>query len=100
MKSIITRNRITVKTLSCPIFTKLNKLPVALGIPAIIEVAIINDNPLPIPLFVICSPSHITKKVPAVSVMIVRIKKLVPGLNTISAPVPKPVCSAVTRSDP
>ena len=44
------------------------------GIPAIIDVAIINDNPLPIPLLVTCSPSHITKKVPAVKVSIVKMK--------------------------
>ena len=48
--------------------------------PAIIEVAIIKDKPFPIPLFVICSPSHITKKVPAVNVTIVKTKKLNPGL--------------------
>ena len=38
------------------------------GNPAIIPTVIINEMPCPMPRSVICSPNHITKEVPAVSV--------------------------------
>ena len=40
------------------------------------------------------------KKPSKIKKIIVKTKKLIPGLNTISAPVPSPVCNAVTRSEP
>ena len=43
----------------------------ALGISATIPEKIINDIPLPIPLDVICSPSHIKKVVPATKEIVV-----------------------------
>jgi len=47
----------------------------------------INEIPLPIPRAVICSPSHIKNIVPPVSVIVVEIKKKMPGLET-TLPVP------------
>jgi hypothetical protein len=47
----------------------------------------ISDIPLPIPRSVICSPSHIMKAVPAVSVMTVIMRKPQPGAITMEAPV-------------
>ena len=53
----------------------------------------INEIPLPMPRSVICSPSHIRKIVPVVSVIIVVSVKPIPGSRT--APVPKlPLSSA------
>ena len=43
----------------------------ALGISATIPEKIINDIPFPIPLNVICSPSHIKKVVPATKEIVV-----------------------------
>ena len=43
----------------------------ALGISATIPEKIINEIPLPIPLWVICSPNHIKKIVPATKVITV-----------------------------
>ena len=54
----------------------------ALGISATIPENIINDIPLPIPLCVICSPSHIRNIVPATIVVTVEILKNAPGLIT------------------
>jgi len=46
----------------------------------------IMDMPLPMPRSVICSPSHITKMVPAVMVMAVISLKPKPGLGTTGIP--------------
>ena len=54
----------------------------ALGISATIPAKIIKDIPFPIPLWVICSPSHIKKIVPATIVVTVDILKKIPGLIT------------------
>ena len=64
--NIIIIYKIIVRTFRFPIETKLYNFPIAEGAPVNIDAVIINDKPFPIPLFVICSPSHITKKVPAV----------------------------------
>ena len=47
----------------------------------------INEIPLPMPREVICSPSHIKNIVPPVSVIVVEIRKKMPGLET-TLPVP------------
>ena len=57
----------------------------ARGISATIPENIINDIPLPIPLWVICSPSHIKNIVPATIVVTVDTLKKTPGLITRSA---------------
>ena len=65
----------------------------ALGISATIPEKIINEIPLPIPLWVICSPSHIKNTVPATIVVTVEILKKNPGLITRSAEDSKPTAS-------
>ena len=62
----------------------------ALGISATIPANIINEIPFPIPLCVICSPSHIKKIVPATIVVTVEILKKTPGSITKSAEDSKP----------
>ena len=54
----------------------------ALGISATIPEKIINEIPLPTPLSVICSPSHIKKVVPATREMVVMILNDMPGSIT------------------
>ena len=54
----------------------------ALGISATIPEKIINEIPLPTPLKVICSPSHIKNVVPATKDIVVIILKLIPGSIT------------------
>ena len=55
----------------------------ALGISATIPEKIIKDIPLPIPLLVTCSPSHIKNTVPPVRVIVVDNLKKRPGSVTI-----------------
>ena len=75
-----------------PIIVVADKAPVlpnskvvakALGISATIPEKIIKDIPFPIPLWVICSPNHIKKTVPATKVMTVVSLKKPPGSITI-----------------
>ena len=54
----------------------------ALGISATIPEKIIREIPLPIPLCVICSPSHIKNIVPATIVVTVETLKKIPGFIT------------------
>ena len=62
----------------------------ALGISATIPENIIKDIPFPIPLCVICSPSHIKKIVPATKeITEVNLKKA-PGSITIPVEFSKP----------
>ena len=53
--------------------------PIAPGIPVKMLVAIIIEIPFPMPLSVICSPSHIKKTVPATTLNTAEIKNDVPG---------------------
>ena len=47
----------------------------------------ISDEPLPMPRAVICSPSHIRNIVPPTSVMVVEMRKNMPGsLTTFDEP--------------
>ena len=50
------------------------------GKPDIIPIKIIIDIPFPIPLLVICSPSHINKDVPATKDATIKIPVSHPGL--------------------
>ena len=52
----------------------------ARGISATMPEKIIKDIPFPIPLCVICSPSHIKNIVPATIVVTVEILKKIPGM--------------------
>ena len=65
-----------------PVLPNSNVVTNALGISATIPENIINDIPFPIPLWVICSPNHIKKIVPATIVVTVEILKNIPGLIT------------------
>ena len=62
---------------SCKVLTK------AAGKFATIPAVIIKEIPLPTPLEVICSPSHIKKIVPPTNVITVVILKNIPGSITI-----------------
>ena len=65
-----------------PVLPNSNVVTNALGISATIPEKIINEIPLPIPLWVICSPNHIKKIVPATIVVTVVALKNIPGLIT------------------
>ena len=62
------------------------RFPMALGRPATIPVKIKSDMPLPMPRAVICSPSHIMKMEPVVSVNTVVKRNIGPGFVTSGAP--------------
>jgi len=66
----------------------------ALGKPTTIPAKMMRLMPLPIPRSVICSPSHIMKAVPVVSVIITMNLKCQPGASTISGPPPPPLRSS------
>ena len=65
-----------------PVLPSSNVVTNALGISATIPAKIIKEIPFPIPLWVICSPNHIKKIVPATIVVTVEILKKAPGLIT------------------
>jgi len=71
----------------------------AAGIRAIIPIIIIREIPLPIPLSVIFSPSHITNVVPVASVMMVIKRNTHPGLLTNSRIVGSPPDPAFSSHD-
>ena len=96
-------NIITVDT--APVRPSSNVVTRALGISATIPAKIIKDIPFPIPLWVICSPSHIQKSVPATIVVTVEILKKRPGLITSpsedSKPIDKPYpCTVANKTVP
>ena len=63
--------KIIVDADNAPVLPSSKVVARALGISATIPENIIKEIPLPIPLCVICSPSHIKKTVPATKVIIV-----------------------------
>ena len=67
---------------SAPVLPSSNVDANARGISATIPEKIIKDIPFPIPLDVICSPSHIKKVVPATKEIIVINLKFSPGFKT------------------
>ena len=73
-----------------PDFTKERKIEMYEGMDFIRAEKIINDIPLPIPLWVICSPNHIRNIVPATIVVTVVILKNASGFMTKSADDSKP----------
>ena len=77
-----------------PVLPSSNVVTNALGISATMPENIINDIPFPMPLCVICSPSHIKKIVPATIVVTVDTLKKNPGFITKlaedSSPTDKP----------
>ena len=68
--------------LIAPVLPNSRVLTTALGKFATIPAVIINEIPLPTPLDVICSPNHIKKTVPLVSVKTVVNLKKIPGSIT------------------
>ena len=81
---------IIIKVDIAPVLPNSKVVTKALGISATIPAKIIKEIPLPIPLCVICSPSHIKKIVPATIVVTVEILKKIPGLITRFADDSKP----------
>ena len=75
---------------TAPVLPSSNVVTKALGISATIPAKIISEIPFPIPLWVICSPNHIKKIVPATIVVTVEILKKAPGLITKFADDSKP----------
>ena len=82
---------VNITKMNIPIIIKADNAPVlpsskvearALGISATIPEKIIKEIPLPTPLNVICSPSHIKKVVPATKDIVVINLKLIPGSLT------------------
>ena len=82
---------VNITKINIPTIIKADNAPVrpnskveanALGISATIPEKIISDIPLPTPLSVICSPSHIKKVVPATKEIVVIILKYKPGSIT------------------
>ena len=71
-----------IKVNIAPVLPNSNVVTNARGISATIPAKIIKDIPFPIPLWVICSPSHIKKIVPATIVVTVEILKNNPGFIT------------------
>ena len=67
---------------NAPVLPSSNVAANALGISATIPENIISEIPLPIPLWVICSPNHIKNIVLATIVITVLILKNMPGLIT------------------
>ncbi len=64
------------------------------GMAATMPAKMMSEMPFPMPRSVICSPSHMMKAVPVVSVMTVIRRKLQPGWNTT---LPPPGASIVSR---
>src|SRR5690242_20683458 len=88
----ITATAITITTRikpvdSAPWRPSSSMLASAEGSSATMPDRMMSEMPLPMPREVICSPSHIRNMVPPVSVMVVDIKKKMPGLDT-TLPVP------------
>ena len=84
---------IIIKVEIAPVLPNSKVVTRALGISATIPEKIIKEIPLPIPLWVICSPNHIKKIVPATIVVTVEILKKIPGLMTRSAEDSNPTAS-------
>ena len=75
---------------TAPVLPSSKVVTKALGISATIPAKMIKEIPFPIPLWVICSPSHIKNNVPATIVVTVEILKNKPGLITRFAEDSKP----------
>ena len=82
VKASKTKIVIIIKVDIAPVLPSSKVVTNALGISATIPEKIIKEIPLPIPLWVICSPSHIKNIVPATIVVTVDTLKKTPGLIT------------------
>ena len=75
---------------TAPVLPNSKVVTKALGISATIPAKIIREIPFPIPRWVICSPNHIKKIVPATIVVTVETLKNIPGVITKFAEDSKP----------
>ena len=86
MNKTVSITKINIPTIisadNAPVLPSSNVDAKALGISATIPEKIINEIPLPTPRYVICSPSHIKKVVPATKAIVVVILKDRPGSKT------------------
>ena len=72
---------IIVEADKAPVLPSSNVEPKALGISATMPENIISDIPFPIPLEVICSPSHIKKVVPATREIVKLQERFIPAFK-------------------
>ena len=84
--TIITKRNITRARCISPVRIRLNVSIMAEGILATMPAKIIREIPLPTPLSVICSPSHIRNTVPDIKVRALKSRKGQPGSATTGAP--------------
>ena len=82
-----TARKITARIPISPVDTSRKVLITPSGPRQTMPAKMMSEMPLPIPRSVICSPSHMMKAVPAVSVMTVMRRKPQPGIMTMEAPV-------------
>ncbi len=74
-------------------------VPIAGIRPTTMPAKMISEMPLPMPRSLICSPSHMTKAVPVVSVITVMMRKPQPGSPTRGAP-PGVRCASRNKAMP
>ena len=75
------------KSFSSPVVIKVYDAAMADGRRTTMPAKMISEMPFPMPFSEICSPIHIMRAVPAVSVTIVRRRNPQPGCGTIMTPV-------------
>ena len=76
----------TVNSESSPSFMNWKVVVSAEGRLATMPAKMMSEMPLPMPRSVTCSPSHMMKAVPAVSVIMLIRRKVQPGLKTTPPP--------------
>jgi len=91
-----TARKMTARIPISPVATRRNVFRTPSGPRQTMPAKMMSEIPLPIPRSVICSPSHMMKAVPAVSVMTVMRRNPQPGLMTMDAPVGPAMFSSPT----
>ena len=84
----------TVTGLIAPVRACSNTWIIMTGMRATIPAMMMSEMPLPTPRAVICSPSHIRKMVPPVSVITVEMRKAMPGVMTTVPHCSRPIAIA------
>ena len=85
-KTMKTSSGIRAIRLRFPCCTLWTVWPMAGTRPTTMPAKMMSEMPLPMPRSLICSPSHMTKAVPVVSVITVSARKPQPGWGTSGAP--------------
>ena len=93
------RNRPTKSPIS-PVRMRVNVRTSPLGNRATIPAKMMRDIPFPIPLSVICSPSHMRNAVPEVNVSTVMRRNAQPGWYTTDAACPTPPTFSIPTAIP